>query len=59
MDTNASSPIQRRFARRSWLVEYLTVAYTVLVAYASLYPFSPWWQLASSPFAFLFEAWPR
>jgi VanZ family protein len=59
MHTNAPSPIQRSFARRSWLVEYLAVAYTLLVAYASLYPFLPWRRLASSPFAFLFEPWPR
>ena len=51
--------MQRSFARRSWLVGYLAAAYTLLVAYASLYPFSPWRRLASSPFAFLFEPWPR
>lgn len=59
MDPNTSRPIQRRFARRSWLVEYLAVAYTVLVVYASLYPFSVRLPLASAPFAFLFKAWPR
>jgi VanZ family protein len=59
MHTNAPSPIQRSFGRRSWLVEYLAVAYTLLVAYASLYPFAPWRRLPGSPFAFLFEPWPR
>jgi len=47
------------FARRSRLVRYLAVAYVLLVAYASLYPFGPWRQLAASPLAFLFEPWPR
>ena len=59
MHTNALSLVPRSFARRSGLVQYLAVAYTLLVAYASLYPFAPWRQLPSSPFAFLFEPWPR
>ena len=59
MHSNASSALQRSFARRSGLVEYLAVAYTLLVAYASLYPFHPWRPLASSPLAFLFDPWPR
>ncbi|HYL17784.1 MAG TPA: VanZ family protein [Burkholderiales bacterium] len=59
MPFNASSALRHSFARRSGLVEYLAVAYTLLVAYASLYPFHPWRPLASSPLAFLFDAWPR
>jgi VanZ family protein len=49
----------RSLARHSRLVRYLTVAYTLLVAYASLYPFSPWRPIASSAFSFLLEPWPR
>src|SRR5215472_7023140 len=51
--------VQPSYARRSRLVGYLALAYVVLVAYASLYPFGPWRELAASPFAFLFELWPR
>jgi VanZ family protein len=47
------------YARRSRLVRYLAVVYVLLVSYASLYPFGPWRELAASPFAFLFEPWPR
>src|SRR5690349_24929495 len=50
---------QHGYARRSRLVRYLAVVYVLLVVYASLYPFGPWRQLAASPFAFLFEPWPR
>ena len=59
MTTTTSSLTRPSYARRSWLVKYLAVAYTLLVAYASLYPFSPWRPLAGSPFAFLLEPWPR
>jgi VanZ family protein len=59
MPAKPSSALQRGVARRSGLVEYLAVAYTVLVTYASLYPFHPWRPLASSPLTFLFEPWPR
>jgi VanZ family protein len=59
MHTHAPSPIPRSFARRSGLVRYLAVAYTLLVAYASLCPFAPWRRPPSSPLAFLFEPWPR
>jgi VanZ family protein len=47
------------YAHRSRLVRYLAIAYALFVAYASLYPFGPWRQLAASPFTFLFEPWPR
>ena len=53
---NSAAP---SLARRSRLVRYLTVAYTLLVAYASLFPFSPWRPIASSAFSFLLEPWPR
>src|SRR5690349_8449784 len=46
-------------ARRSRLVRYLSIAYVLLVFYASLYPFRPWRELAASPFTFLWEPWPR
>jgi VanZ family protein len=59
MSTEFSSTVPRSFARRSWLVGYLAIAYTLLVAYASLYPFGPLRSLASSPFDFLFEPWPH
>lgn len=55
MSPSAPGPL----ARRSPLVRYLTVAYTLLVAYASLYPFGPWRQIASGAWSFLFEPWPR
>jgi len=55
MRGEASSARQRGVARRSGLVEYLAVAYTVLVTYASLYPFHPWRALTSSPLAYLFD----
>lgn len=58
MEQHTASLTQRSLPRRSWLVAYLAIAYTLLVCYASLYPFVPWRSLAS-PSAFLFEAWPR
>lgn len=59
MTSTPPSLTRPSYARRSWLVKYLAVAYTLLVAYASLYPFSPWRPLAGSPLAFLLEPWPR
>ncbi len=41
------------------LPRYLALAYTVLVVYASLHPFSDWRDLGLSPFAFLDAGWPR
>ena len=41
------------------LPRYLALAYTALIVYASLHPFSGWRDLGLSPFAFLDTAWPR
>ena len=47
-----------RYSRRSKLVRYLTVAYPLLVAYASLYPFSGWRAPVEDTTAFVFADWP-
>jgi VanZ family protein len=47
------------FARRSRLVRYLTVGYTLLIAYASLYPFDAWRGALDNPLGFLLADWPR
>ncbi len=47
-----------RYSRRSTLVRYLTVAYLLLVAYASLYPFSGWRAPADNATAFILADWP-
>ena len=44
MPAKPSSALQRGVARRSGLVEYLAVAYTVLVTYAAPKDFSSDWQ---------------
>jgi len=59
MNPRRQVSVSRGYARRSQLVGYLAIAYAILVAYASLYPFGAWRHLAASPFAFLFEPWPR
>lgn len=41
------------------LPRYLALAYTALVIYASLHPFSGWRDLGVSPLAFLDGSWPR
>jgi len=56
---NLHQDVQHGYSRRSRLVRYLAVVYVLLVFYASLYPFGPWRQLAASPFAYLFDPWPR
>jgi VanZ family protein len=45
--------------RASPLARILLLVYTLLVAYASLYPFSGWRDLGLSPFAYLSAPWPR
>jgi len=48
-----------RYSRRSKLVRYLTVAYPLLVAYASLYPFSGWRGApVEDATAFVLADWP-
>lgn len=46
-------------ARRSRLISYLAVGYTLLVAYASLYPFRTWRGPADGALSFMFAPWPR
>ncbi len=41
------------------LARYLAVAYALLIAYASLHPFTGWRDTGAPPFAFLAAAWPR
>ncbi len=45
--------------RSSRLPIYLTLAYVVLIIYASLYPFANWRDLGVSPLEFLSAGWPR
>jgi VanZ family protein len=40
-------------------VRYLLTGYTLLIVYASLYPFEPWRRGPGGPFQFLFEEWTR
>jgi VanZ family protein len=46
-------------ARQSRFVQYLTVAYTLLVAYASLYPFAGWQVPLDGALGFVLSPWPR
>jgi len=63
MDHAASPPAshapERPPVSRSLLPRYLTLAYVILIVYASLHPFSGWRDLGLSPFAFLDAEWPR
>jgi VanZ family protein len=57
-----SSPIHRdpgSGVHPSRLVRYLAVAYTLLVAYASLYPLAGWRAALDGAFDFLGSPWPR
>jgi VanZ family protein len=57
---DARAPSTRRGpVRRSRLVIYLCVGYTLLVAYASLYPFGSWRGPPEAPLAFVLAPWPR
>lgn len=47
-----------RYARSSRLVVYLTVAYLLLMVYASLYPFVGWRVPNDDATRFLFSGWP-
>jgi VanZ family protein len=47
-----------RYARNSRLVAYLTVAYLLLVVYASWYPFVDWRIPSDAAAGFLFAGWP-
>jgi VanZ family protein len=52
------TPRSARYVRSSRLVGYLAVAYLVLVAYASLYPFTGWRVPNDEAARFLFAGWP-
>jgi len=52
------SPTTTRYSRRSKLVRYLTVAYPLLLAYASLFPFSGWRAPVENATAFILADWP-
>jgi VanZ family protein len=45
--------------RRSRLVRYVTVAYTLLVAYATLHPLAGWQLPPDGAFGFVLSPWPR
>ena len=47
-----------RYARSSRLVAYLSLAYLLLVVYASLYPFADWRVPNDEAARFLFTGWP-
>src|SRR5262245_19139310 len=49
----------RGAARHSPLVSYLAVGYTLLVGYASLYPFRTWRGPTEGALRFLLAPWPR
>ena len=57
MSNSLPSP-SARYARSSRLVAYLSVAYLLLVVYASLYPFADWRVPNDDAIHFLFAAWP-
>jgi len=57
MSSSLPSP-PARYARSSRLVAYLTVAYLLLVVYASLYPFANWRVPNDEAARFLFAGWP-
>jgi len=46
-------------AQASPLTRYLCAAYSLLVIYGSLHPFSGWADRGAAPFAFLSAHWPR
>ena len=50
---------QRSASPAHHLPLYLAAAYTLLVIYASLHPFTGWRDSGASPAAFIFAAWPR
>jgi VanZ family protein len=51
--------LQQRSVPPPHLPLYLAAAYTLLVIYASLYPFTGWHDNGVSPTDFLFAIWPR
>lgn len=60
MANHAPPPaVKQAPAAHTALPLYLALAYTLLVIYASLHPFSDWRGTGESPFSFLSAAWPR
>lgn len=58
--SHAAEPTRRETgARISRLVRYLAVAYTVLIAHSSLYPFSEWVPFDGPLLDFVAAPWPR
>ena len=55
-DTGAS---RARAAPRSRLMRYLTIGYTLLIVYASLYPFTEWHSTPDALLPFVTAPWPR
>jgi VanZ family protein len=58
MNRTAPGRRTRAFVRRSRLVRYLVLGYTLLIGYASLYPFATWHSAPEGPWGFLFAPWP-
>jgi VanZ family protein len=54
-----ATPAQTEPTQANRLPAYLLLAYTVLIVYASLHPFSGWRDPGLSPLYFLDAAWPR
>jgi glycopeptide antibiotics resistance protein len=54
-----SSNLNKIAPLRTLLPRYLALAYTALIVYASLHPFTGWRDTGLSPFAFLDGGWPR
>jgi len=54
-----SANLNRIAPLRTLLPRYLALAYTALIVYASLHPFTGWRDSGMSPFAFLDGGWPR
>lgn len=63
MRKTEATPEENRARRETFppsrLPRYLALAYTALIAYASLHPFSGWHDTGLSPFSFLDAGWPR
>lgn len=54
-----SCSLHRNIPKASYLPVYLAAAYTLLVIYASLHPFTGWHDTGVDPGDFIFAAWPR
>lgn len=54
-----SANLNRIAPLRTLLPRYLALAYTALIVYASLHPFTGWRDSGMTPLAFLIGGWPR